>query len=62
LSTYYEVAGRFGTQDPRGDIGILATGMTYKIGKNLQLDGGVNFGVTKAADRINPFVGISARF
>lgn len=25
LSTYYEVAGRFETKDPRGDIGILAT-------------------------------------
>lgn len=62
LSTYYEIAGRFETQDPRGDIGILATGFTYKLGKNLQLDGGVNFGITKAADRINPFVGISARF
>jgi hypothetical protein len=62
FSTYYEIAGRFETRDPRGDIGILATGFTYKLSKNVQLDGGVNFGVTKAADRINPFVGISARF
>lgn len=62
LSTYYEVAGRFGTRDPRGDIGILATGVTYKLSRNVQLDGGVNFGVTRAADKINPFVGISARF
>jgi hypothetical protein len=62
FSSYYEVAGRFGTQDPRGDIGILATGFTYKLGKNMQLDGGVNFGVTSAADRINPFLGITARF
>ena len=62
LSTYYEVIGRFGARDSRGDIGILATGFTFKISKNLQLDGGVNFGVTKAADRINPFIGISARF
>lgn len=62
LSTYYEIAGRFETQDPRGDIGILATGFTYKLSKNWQLDGGVNFGVTSAADRINPFVGITARF
>jgi hypothetical protein len=62
LSTYYEIAGRFGTRDPRGDIGILATGFTYKLSKNVQLDGGINFGVTNAADRINPFVGISARF
>jgi hypothetical protein len=28
----------------------------------VQFDGGVNFGLTRAADRINPFVGISARF
>lgn len=62
FSTYYEIAGRFGTRDPRGDIGILATGFTYKLGKNLQLDGGVNFGISSAADKINPFVGISMRF
>ena len=29
---------------------------------NLQLDAGVNFGVTSAADRVNPFVGVSTRF
>lgn len=62
FGTYYEVAGRFGTQDPRGDVAVLATGFTYKLGKNLQLDGGVNFGVTRAADRVNPFVGVTARF
>lgn len=62
FSTYYEVAGRFGTKDPRGDIGIVAMGFAYKLSKNVQLDGGINFGVTNAADRINPFVGISARF
>lgn len=62
LSTYYEVAGRLGTKDPRGDIGILGTGFTYKLAKNVQLDAGVNFGITKAADRINPFVGVSARY
>lgn len=62
LGTYYEVAARFNTQDPRGDVVYLATGLTYKLGKNLQLDGGVNVGVTPAADRINPFVGLSRRF
>ena len=62
FGTYYEVGGRFGTQDPRGDVGVFGTGFTYKITKNVQFDGGVNFGITRAADRINPFVGISARF
>ena len=62
LGTYYELAARFHTEDPRGDIVVLATGFTYKLRKNVQLDGGVNFGVTSAADRINPFVGLSTRF
>ena len=62
LGTYYEVAARFHTEDPRGDVVVLGTGFTYKLAKNIQLDGGVNFGVTRAADRINPFVGISTRF
>jgi hypothetical protein len=62
LSTYYEVAGRFHTGDPRGDIVVLNTGVTYQLGKNVQLDAGVNLGVTPAADRINPFTGLSVRF
>lgn len=62
LGSYYEVAARFHTEDPRGEIVVLGTGFTYKLGKNVQLDAGVNFGVTSAADRINPFVGLSTRF
>ena len=62
VSTFYEVAARFNTGNPLGDVAVLATGFTYKLGKNLQFDGGVRFGVTQAADRINPFVGVSARY
>jgi outer membrane putative beta-barrel porin/alpha-amylase len=62
VATYYEVAGRFHTDDPRGDIVVVATGFTYQLSKNVQLDGGINIGATSAADRINPFVGISVRF
>lgn len=62
FSTYYEVAARFGTHDPRGDVALLGTGFTYQLTKNLQFDGGINIGITKAADRINPFVGVSMRF
>lgn len=62
LSTYYEVAARFGTRDPRGDVVILGTGVAYQLTKNLQIDAGINIGVTDAADRINPFVGVSVRF
>jgi len=62
LGTYYEVAGRFNTGDPRGDVVVLSTGITYQLGKNVQLDAGVVVGVTPAADRIAPFTGLSVRF
>jgi outer membrane putative beta-barrel porin/alpha-amylase len=62
LSTYYEVAARFNTDNPLGDVAVLATGLTYKLSKNLQLDGGVRFGATRAADRFSPFFGVSARY
>jgi Putative MetA-pathway of phenol degradation len=62
FSTYYEIAGRFNTENRPGDPVVLGTGFTYKLNKNVQLDAGINFGVTPAADRINPFVGWSARF
>jgi hypothetical protein len=60
LGTYYEVAGRFNTDG--GDVVVLGTGVTYRLSKNLQLDAGVNFGITPAADRFNPFVGLAVRF
>jgi hypothetical protein len=60
IGTYYEVAGRFGGDG--GDEVVLGTGITYRLSKNMQLDAGVNVGVTPAADRFNPFVGVSVRF
>ncbi|MPZ41655.1 MAG: transporter [Rhizobiales bacterium] len=62
LSSYYEVAARFNTDNPLGDVAVLATGFTYKLSKNLQLDSGIRFGATRAADRVNPFFGVSARY
>jgi hypothetical protein len=62
FGTYYEIAGRFNTENSRGDPVVLGTGFTYKLTKDVQLDAGVNVGVTPAADRINPFVGLSVRF
>jgi hypothetical protein len=63
LGTYYEIAATFNTGDPRSDTAVvLGTGVTYALSDNLQLDAGINFGVTESADRINPFVGVSQRF
>jgi hypothetical protein len=60
LGTYYEIAARFHT--PLGEAVTFGTGVTYKLSKNFQIDAGINIGLTHAADRINPFVGISMRF
>ena len=43
-------------------IGTVDLGLTYGLSENVRLDAGVNIGVTKAADDVNPFVGLSWRF
>jgi Putative MetA-pathway of phenol degradation len=43
-------------------IGSVDLGLTYGLSENVRLDAGVNIGVTKAADDLNPFVGLSWRF
>lgn len=37
-------------------------GLTYAINDNLQLDAGLNTGLTRAAEDFTPFVGLSIRF
>lgn len=62
FSTYGEVAARTGLREGMGDVGLVGGGMAYWITKDVQLDCGVNFGVTPASPRYSPFVGLSARF
>lgn len=62
FGTYYEIAATLNTDNPDGDELILATGFTYALGANAQLDGGINFGVTDGSDRYAPFIGITQRF
>jgi hypothetical protein len=62
LGTYAEVVWEFSRAGPEGDVVTLDTGLTYAISENWQLDAGINIGVTRAADPIAPFIGISARF
>lgn len=62
LSTYYEVATLFGTQNALGGIVTLDTGVLYKFGHDWQFDVGFNFGVTRASDRVDATIGLSKRF
>lgn len=43
-------------------IGTVDFGLTYALTKNVQLDAGVNLGVTRSADDVEGFSGISFRF
>jgi hypothetical protein len=43
-------------------IGTLDLGFTYALSKDLRLDAGVNIGLTRAAEDINPFLGCSFRY
>lgn len=50
--------------DPAGTVkqASLDFGVAKLIGKNLQLDGGVNFGLNHATPDVNVYVGVSRRF
>jgi hypothetical protein len=43
-------------------IGTFDLGATYKFTPNVQLDAGVNLGLTRSADDVNPFVGLTVRY
>jgi Putative MetA-pathway of phenol degradation len=62
LNGYVEFYSEIGTADDSDWVATVDAGLTYRIGDNVQLDCGCNFGVTDAADDINPFVGISVRY
>jgi hypothetical protein len=43
-------------------VGVVSLALLYDLGDDLQLDLGINLGVTSAANDFNPFVGIARRF
>jgi len=62
LGTYAEAVWEFSRAPGEGDVVTLDTGFTYALGENWQFDAGINIGVTRAADPVAPFIGITARF
>jgi len=42
--------------------GSVDIGFTYGLTEDIQLDAGVNVGVTRSAEDVNPFLGVSFRF
>lgn len=62
LGGYLEFFSSVSTERGSSWTGTVDLGLTYALTKNLQLDAGINLGVTRAADDWNPFVGLSFRF
>lgn len=62
LGGYVEFFSSVSTEDDACWVGTVDFGLTYGVTEDIQLDAGVNIGVTRAADDWNPFLGISWRF
>jgi len=62
LGGYVEFFSDVSTERHFAWVGTFDVGLEYRFTENIQLDGGVNLGVTDSADDIDPFLGISIRF
>jgi hypothetical protein len=62
LAGYAEFFSAVSAESGSDWVGTVDVGLTYRLTDEIQLDAGVNLGVTRAADDLNPFIGISWRF
>lgn len=62
LSTYFELFTETTTERSSDFVATFDTGLKYLLTENVQLDAGINIGLTEAADDLQPFVGLSVRF
>ena len=62
LGAYLEFYSEVSSEPHSPWIGTFDVGLTYGIGENIQLDAGVNLGLTRSADDLSTFVGLSWRF
>ena len=62
LDGYVEFFSAVSTEEDSEWVGTFDMGLTYGLTEDIQLDAGVNIGVTRSADDWNPFLGLSWRF
>ncbi len=62
LGGYLEFWSLASAEDGSDWEGSVDIGFTYGLTENIQLDAGVNIGVTRSAEDVNPFLGVSFRF
>jgi len=62
LGGYIEFFSSVSTERGSSWVGTVDLGLTYGLTDNVQLDAGVNLGVTHSADDVNAFTGFTVRF
>lgn len=62
LSGFVEFYSSVSTESGSEWVGTFDFGFTYMLTEDIQLDAGAFIGVTRSADDINPFLGVSWRF
>ncbi len=62
LGGYVEFFSAVSTEGGARWVATFDLGLTYNLTENIQFDAGCNFGVTRAAEDVNPFIGVSVRF
>jgi len=62
LGGYVEFFSVVSSESGHPWVGVLGLGLAYAVTDDMQLDGGVNLGLTRSAEDINPFLGVSWRF
>lgn len=61
LGAYVEIFSQSSNEKGAEWISTLDGGITYAINEDIQLDLGINWGLTEASDKFNPFLGLSFR-
>lgn len=62
LAGYVELYSNVSNERGAKWIATFDFGFTYAITRDIQLDAGMNIGLTSAADDFNPFIGLSMRY
>ena len=62
LAGYVELFSNLSTECGAKWTATFDFGFTYAVTRDIQLDAGMNIGLTDAADDLNPFIGLSLRY
>jgi hypothetical protein len=62
LGGYVELFSNVSIEPDADWIATFDFGFTYALSRDIQLDVGMNIGLTEAADDFNPFIGLSLRY